>query len=368
MNLVPQISHDGTIVDGGYIKALSFCKTNCATGKCAEFYKALLEKNREGFYSCPHGMSCYLSIGEGQTKTIYSCFREKTTYNKTKAKALNQVKEIVYNPVLQEEQLRLLINATYDLCEQERILAERTSAVESISHEVKKLNSQIKERSDLILQSYRLIDDDVVLSAENLQRLQEDIRTIFISSSMVASRFSLYDYEKNPDVLSQGAAFDCNVYKKFDKIKRILKNYQKRGITINIKGSSYDYIEAYPSFELIPLLIVENAVKYSYSSSSVDICFSKSAGNALTITIDSYSPYCSESEVAHLFEKGIRGKEAKKVSSDGSGVGLYFVKLICDLHNVNVSVSSNKDRRTTINGIIYAPFQVRLEFNRTYTI
>lgn len=368
MNLVPQISDDGTIIDGLYIKALSFCKASCAIGKCAEFYKSLLEKDIAGFYTCPHGMSCYLSIGDGQTKTVYSCFREKATYNKTKAKTLNKINENVYNPVLQEDQLLSLIDATNDLYRQECKLIDRTSAVESISHEVKKLNSQIKERSDLILQSYRLIDDDVVLSAENLQRLQEDIRTIFISSSMIASRFSLYDYEKNPDVLSQGAIFDCNVYKKFDKIKRILKNYQKRGVTVNIKGSSYDYIEAYPSFELIPLLVVENAVKYSYASNSVEIVFVKTATNSLTITIDSYSPYCSDTEIAHLFQKGFRGKEAKKVSSDGSGIGLYFVKLICDLHNVKISVSSNRDRRTTINGIVYAPFQVKLEFDNTYAI
>lgn len=368
MNLVPLIASDGTIVDGQYIKALSFCKANCAIGKCAEFYKSLFEKDIAGFYTCPHGMSCYLSIVDGQTKTIYSCFREKATYNKTKAKALNQIKENVYNPVLHEDQLLSLIDATNDLYRQECTLVERTSAVESISHEVKKLNSQIKERSDLILQSYRLIDDDVILSTDNLQRLQEDIRTIFISSSMVASRFSLYDYEKNPDVLSQGAIFDCNVYKKFDKIKRILKNYQKRGIVVNINGSSYDYIEAYPSFELIPLLLVENAVKYSYASNSVEIGFAKTTRTSLSITIDSYSPYCSDTEITHLFQKGFRGKEAKKVSSDGSGVGLYFVKLICDLHKVKISVSSNKDRRATIDGIVYAPFQVKLEFDNTYSI
>lgn len=72
--------------------------------------------------------------------------------------------------------------------------------------------------------------------------------------------------------------------------------------------------------------------------------------------------------IGDYFVKGFRGKEAKKVSSDGSGVGLYFVKLICDLHDVRISVSSNRDRLTTIDGITFAPFQVKLEFHHTYTV
>lgn len=368
MNLIPTMSFDGKLCDGKYIKALPFCKSNHMSKKCADFYKKLFETGHPGFHTCPYGMSCYLAVSNNCSPQVFTCIKEKKSYNKAKAKTPNQQTESVYNPILQEEQVMDLINVTLSMQTALRALEERESAVESISHEVKKLNSQIKERSDLILQSYRLIDDDAALSNEDLQKLRTDIRTIFVSSSMIASRYELYDYEKNPDVLSQGRTFHCNIYKKFDKIKRIFQNYLKKGIPINLTGSSYDHIKAYSSFELIPLLIVENAIKYSYQGNSVDINFLHHSCNCLEITIDSYSPYCSSDEIDHIFDKGFRGKNARKVSSDGNGIGLYFVKLICDLHGVEITASSNSNKITAINNVAYAPFQIKLIFSDTYNI
>ena len=369
MNLIPKLSIDGTIIDGQYIKALTFCKEKSLTEKCSSFHNSLRQKNISGFFTCPYGMSCFLSVN---SSTIYCSFRERLTYDKTKEKKLNKKKENIYNPILQAQQLLFLINATENFETLENRLREREATVESISHEVKKLNAQIIEHSDVILQSNRLLDDDFLSTddegkpQESINKLREDIReavkTIFICSSMINSRFSLYDYEKKPDALAQGTPFDCNIYKKFDKIRRILTNYQKRRIPINISGSSYDQIQAYPSFEFIPLLIVENAVKYSYAGNPVEIHFEYNEQNSLVVTIDSYSPYCSSDEINLLFKKGFRGSEATKVSSDGSGVGLYFVKLLCDLHHVKISIFSDKNRRNSINGIFYAPFQVKLEF------
>lgn len=368
MNLIPTISPNGELSDGKYIKAIPFCKSNHNSRKCADFYRRLYETKSPGFYTCPYGMSCYLMISENGVPIVFTGMKERKSYDKSKAKIPNQQTEGVYNPVLQEAQIMDLIDATLSIELAADSLAERETAVAGISHEVKKLNSQIKERSDLILQAYRLIDDDVALSNEDLKKLRADIRTIFVSSSMIEGRYELYDYEKNPDALSQGRSFHCNIYKKFDKIKRIFQNYLKKGIPINITGSSYDHIKAYSSFELIPLLLIENAIKYSYQGNSVDIAFVQHPNNCLEITIDSYSPYCSADELSHIFDKGFRGKNAKKVSSDGSGIGLYFVKLLCDLHDVEITASSNSSKVTAINNVAYAPFRIKLVFSDTYNI
>lgn len=368
MNLIPTISSDGKLSDGKYIKALPFCKANHKSKKCSDFYKKLYEIKCSGFYTCPYGLSCYLMILESGAPLAFTGIKERTSYDKNKAKIPNQQTEGVYNPVLQEAQVMDLIDATLSIELKSDSIRERESAVAGISHEVKKLNSQIKERSDLILQAYRLIDDDVALSNEDLKKLRADIRTIFVSSSMIESRYELYDYEKNPDALSQGRSFHCNIYKKFDKIKRIFQNYLKKGIPINITGSSYDHIKAYSSFELIPLLLIENAIKYSYQGNSVDINFVQHSDSSLEITIDSYSPYCSADELSYIFDKGFRGKNAKKVSSDGSGIGLYFVKLLCDLHGVEITAFSNSNKVTAINNVAYAPFRIKLVFSNTYTL
>ena len=166
MNLIPAITNNNELIDGQYIKVLPFCKSNYGSSKCAKFYKSLAEKKISGFYTCPYGLSCYVMVTEGQANRVYIGFRERKTYDKTLAKTPNHTAEKTYNPVLQEEQILSLINASAQLDEIEYTLEEKAAAIESISHEAKKLNSQIKERSDLILQSYRLNDDDVVLSTE----------------------------------------------------------------------------------------------------------------------------------------------------------------------------------------------------------
>lgn len=202
-----------------------------------------------------------------------------------------------------------------------------------------------------------------MLTQEDIKKIIDKIRTINASSSMIMSRYTLDDYEKNPAAL-RGGTFECNVYKKFDKINRILRNYEKKAVQIEFTGNSYMHINAYPSFELIPLLILENAVKYSYRNGTITVHFDENKWDKkkrLSILISSYGPECPKEELDQVFDKGFRGENAKK-QADGSGIGLYFVKILCDLHNIKVSVCSEVSKSTSISGIRYAPFEVRLDF------
>ena len=287
MKLLPYRAVNGEFFDGEYIKGLSFCKNNCNRNKCKDFYQGLNNRSPNCFYTCPYGMSVFLNA-DGSS---FTGFRERESYDKSKAKCLNTT-EVIYNPILDKSQFVKLIELSYSFDSKEIELLEKKSSVDSISHEVKQLNAQIKDKSNVILQTYKLDEENVALTNDDIRNLQEAIRTIYVSSAMISSRFSLYDYEKSPEVLRQGAQFECVVYKKFDKIRKIFRNYMNRQIPINIIGSSYVTINAYPSFELIPLLLIENAVKYSYDTpNAVDIVFEENSH--FVISINSSSPYCS---------------------------------------------------------------------------
>ena len=362
MNLLTSIGHDGKLVKGEFIVPISYCIKNYEKRECAAFYDSLKSKERNCFYTCPHGMSVYIS----STDTIFPCMRERKTYKKKLAKAISNTNESVYNPIMDSKQLEALINDTNDSLKEERVLEEKRASIESISHEVKQLNSQIKDKSSLILQEYKLTEDDCYLSKEDLQTLQDKIRTIYISSSLISSRFTLYDYEKNPTSLTSGAKVAGTVYKRFDKMRKIFSNYQNKHININMKGSSYDQIMAYPLFDMIPLLLIENAVKYTYGNfNDVDIEFTKCGADKLIVVISSYSPYCSQEEIKHIFEKGYRGKNALRVS-DGTGIGLFFVKMLCDAHDIGIKADSDQKNITDISGVAYSTFKISLEFKNTF--
>lgn len=359
MNLLP-VYQNKEINDGHFIHVLPFCQGHCVSKKCSAYYQSI--ENREGYHCCPYGLTSYVDL---ETKTIFTGFRFKQIYSKEKARELpNQ--ENVYNPVLQQPQIEELLSASLCYFKENMLFDEKRAAVECISHEAKKLNAQIKERCDTLIQGNPLFSDEVSNDG-NLVEIQTAIRTIYLSSSMIDSRYTMLNYEKNPDVLKTGGIFDCVVYKKFHKIQKIFKNCQKRNVEINMVGESYAKINAYSSFELIPVLIVENAVKYACSyDKNVEIRINDNKAGELSVDVISFSPYCSADEIIHIFEKGFRGKNAKKVSTDGSGIGLYFVKLLCDVHNIEISITSNSGRIVQITGVPYAPFCVHLKFHDVF--
>lgn len=359
MNLLP-IYTQGKIQDGSYIHVVPFCEKNCSSKKCQEYYEKI--KNQDGFHCCPYGFSSYVNVNNDR---IFTGFREKSSYcKKTNRGICSEI--IVYNPVLGKNQIMDLIHSSFDFNNEIKSIQEKQALLNSISHEAKKLNAQIKERCDAVLS--KMPNDESDNEVLDISELQSAFKTIYVSASMVDSRFSLLDYEKNPETLKAGRTFDCNVYKKFHKIQRVFKNYQKKNIYIEISGESYATIDAYPTFELIPLLIIENAIKYAYGSNDkIKISFINK-NCELDVLVTSYSPYCSSEEIAHIFDKGFRGKHAQRVSSDGSGIGLYFVKLLCDLHGIDISVISESANISEINGIPYSKFIVTLHFpNVKYT-
>ncbi len=361
MRFISQIDENGILQEGTYIKPLEYCIKNHCKSKCAAFYDAIKGKEKECFYTCPMGMSVYLTK-DGE---IFTCMREKKSYDKTKAKLLSKGEEKVYNPVMDAEQLESLIAAALDLRREYDLIKDKRALLDSLTHEVRQLNAQIKAKSDSILTTYRLNDDNVNLSAADYIDLQNSIRTIFASSSIISSRFSLYDYERNPQVLTHGPRTTCVIYKVFDKMGKILKNYQNRNVPIVIEGNSYDEMGVYPLFEMMPFSIIENAVKYTYthgSKNDVKIVFGYTTDYKLKVTVNSYGPYCSEEESQKIFDKGYRGKNAQRIS-EGSGIGLFFVKMLCDAHNISISAKSDNRYVAQISGVAHAPFIVTLVFN-----
>lgn len=353
---------ESQIEDGLLIKALDFCKKNCHSGVCQRFYSGLTDSDYNHFVICPHGMSVYPAHNNGILH-CFVCMRNRDAYDRQRAKGIgNSINNQIYNPLLDTETLQGLIDFSISN-EYERIqLTEQRASIESISHEVKKLNAQIRDRSDVILQSFDL-DSETPLNPQEKHSLAEKIKTIYVSSSVVQGRFTLLDYEKNPQVLKAGAMFDCNVYKKFEKMKIIFSNFLGRRIPIHLTGNSFECIRAYPSFEMIPLLIIDNAVKYSREGDSVDVQFINGE-KELTVEVRSFSPTCSPAEIERIFDKGYRGNNASK-TSDGSGIGLFFVKKLCDLHSIQINITSSAPV-VSINNVDYSQFVVSLHFSNTY--
>lgn len=352
------------IICGTFIENPAFCNQNSLCGRCLQYYTHM-KTVPPGFYTCPHGLSTFVYESNGE-KIIFTGFRERNTYRKGERNILDKkTGEISYNPILSSEQICNLVKFTIDDIKAHQKLAETVKIVDDTLHEIRTLNATIKSKCDILLNC--LPQDDSMASDEYmLNTIAPYIRNISTTSYMIHSRFMLYDFFRNPGGQSLGGTFIGGVYKKFDKLRMILSGYEKRYVNFKFIGFSKLCYPLHSSFEILIFLILENAIKYSPDNESVKVYFSETINahcNKLIITIKSDGPYCSPRELTTIMCRGIRGKNAEKVASAGSGIGLYLSKMLADLHKISIEVDSVETRK--IGQVPYGDFSVKLTFDET---
>lgn len=313
--------------------------------KCAE----------AGSYCCPYGLSSYVYASPAG-KIIFSGLRIKGVYDKKKAK-IAESQEYVYNPVIEESAcVSIAQEAAISLFEKQE-LEGKLEAIRDLLHETRSLNGQIKNSIDALWETdsdESNIDHDTMVAT---------LKNAHVSSFMISNRFSYFDSILNP-TLSAGSAYPAVIFKKFDKMRKLLRGYQRKNVWISIESptqSDYRY-SIYPTFETLLFIVLENAIKYSPNNKPVDVIFEEN-GHLLDVTIKSTGPYCDENEILHLCDKGFRGENARMAQSTGQGFGLNFARKICLAHNIGITFDSvylNKD-----HGVKYGTFSVRLHFDNS---
>ena len=122
--------------------------------------------------------------------------------------------------------------------------------------------------------------------------------------------------------------------------------------------STFEYL-VYQTFDSLPFIILENAVKYAPIGSEVKVAFREEHNN-LYVSVTSEGPFCDEEEIKNIFTKGFRGKGALSTKVAGSGLGLCLAKEICDAHDIAIKITSNRSNK--IYDIPYGSFEVNLSF------
>lgn len=352
MSLLPYLDDEGIIADGTLFRLLPFCKANCTHGKCMQFYKSL-ENSNAGSYCCPYGLSSL--IYESPTgKTIFTGLKIKNVYDKKKAKSTASEQNI-YNPVIEESNCFLIAQETAISLSEKHALKLKLDAINDLLHEARSLNGQVKNSIDILWETHaneEEINYDIML---------ETLKTVHVSSFMISNRFSYFDSVLNPS-LSVGEPYPANVFKKFDKMRKILKGYMRKKVWISVNSpvqSEYRF-KIYPTFETLLFILLENAIKYSLEERSVDVLFTENL-NYLEVKITSIGPYCDSGEIVHLCEKGFRGENAVMAKAEGQGFGLNFAKRICFDHGIEISFDSVYAFKD--HGVKYGYFIVKLHFS-----
>lgn len=185
--------------------------------------------------------------------------------------------------------------------------------------------------------------------------VDEKIALIINSQQMLSLRLDIIDYESG---LSSGRPKE--LIEPFPKVEKVLKSFSgrfsARKMGYKIDGRTRARIYGPPIFELVPFILVENALKYAPAFSDVVIRYNEEEGKTI-IRFDSLGPQITNKEKEKIFDRDFRGEAAKNSQKSGSGIGLFAAKVITEnLFDGKIFVNQF-EQISIIGGIEY--FQTR---------
>jgi hypothetical protein len=156
------------------------------------------------------------------------------------------------------------------------------------------------------------------------------IDTVLAAQLMLSIRFDVIDYERG---LASGRPSELiEPYKKTEKVVRCFQNkINNKHLKRQIEGSCFSKIWGPPIFEIIPFVIMENAVKYAPQNTEILVKIEESE-DKIFVRFDSVGPEVKDSEKKKIFEENYRGMAVRHSERSGSGIGLYAAKTLLESH------------------------------------
>jgi hypothetical protein len=187
---------------------------------------------------------------------------------------------------------------------------------------------------------------------EKVENLPRAAKTLVKSVELLEDRLKMMPLLTNPESAAFGTKRPTRIYRSIDRTVRILRAVSaKTGVNIQLQGASFLAPRVYDSFSTIPLVLIENATKYSPPGQTVTVEINDER-RSVFVKVRSFSPRIPEQDRDSLFNKGFRCEVSETVASRGSGLGLYLAKTVADAHGFRIR-HAESGPFTKLNGIEY---------------
>lgn len=207
----------------------------------------------------------------------------------------------------------------------------------SVSHELKtpiaatklQLQTLLKHELDRDKQKQLLIN-----ALTETERLHKLVDNVLLANQIENNNLSIHT--ENNDLSELLAT----------TIKRYFQSYlEKDQLQLHIEKNIFHPVDK----DLFPSMIInliENAVKYSFDQINIQVSL-KAVNNKPLIEITDSGCGVSDTEKEKVFEKFFRSGNEDTRKTKGTGIGLYIVKRICDLHQAKIKVLNNQPNGST---------------------
>lgn len=325
--------YNSVYYDGLNLLQNKTCK-KCISKDCNILLK---QENKLNEYQCSKFFDNFL-IKNGGTKIVLNglILNTNKSFNKLQRKSFSRYKVLKQDVSIVLKKVTTILRlfekefSTNQDVSIEDILEENTRAKFALLHDVRTsfgLAFSITER--LV---YKQQGKDVY---EKL-RANKELSDLYSALELTNYQLNMIDIVNNPESISYDKKISSNIFQLFHKLSNLFKNklIYKNGKHISwFSNKQIPDRLYYEAIILVPILLIDNAIKYSLPNSDIDITFDMDNYSNIIVTVKSYGYLVDDGEIVQCTEKFYRGENAKANGIKGMGIGLWMVNEILKAHN-----------------------------------
>lgn len=211
---------------------------------------------------------------------------------------------------------------------------QKSNFILSISHELKtpiaatKLQLQTLLKHDLERDKQKELLNNALNENNRLHKLVDNV---LMANQIENNNLSIQKEQLNLSELLE------NTVKRY-----FLEHLEKNHLTLTIEPN----IIYEGDKELLPSIfinLIENAIKYSFEDIKIEVILKKLNDNTV-LEISDQGCGILDQEKETVFQKFFRSGSENTRKTKGTGIGLFIVKSICDLHQITIKLANNQPK------------------------
>lgn len=235
------------------------------------------------------------------------------------------------------------VYAIWVILRQEKMTDLQTDFINNMTHEFKTPISSIKLASDYLLRDERISSDSRLSKYSDIIRQQNSRLNHQVEKVLNIARLEKDQFKLNRTYIKLNELLHEIVEQERIKV-------EEQGGAISVKIPSDDLVISADELHLTNVVsnILDNAIKYSDKEPRIALSV-ESTGRQVTIKVTDNGIGLSKEDLKKIFNKFFRVSTGDVHNVKGFGLGLYYVKNICDAHGWEIKMTSELGEGTKVS-------------------
>ena len=228
----------------------------------------------------------------------------------------------------------IFVYAMYILLKQKRFSELQRDFINNITHEFKTPLSSIKLASESFIHNPSIQKDERLTKYARIIRDQNQHLNNQVEKVLNLAKLEQGQVQLSRDTINLSAFLED-----FAEEARLLVEQNNGKLNFNCQINDVDIRADHTHLKNVLYNLIDNAIKYNDQNPVIDLDVAQADGS-IHVQVKDNGIGIEKGHISKLFDKFFRVSTGNVHDAKGFGLGLYYVKLICDAHNWDIRVSS----------------------------